>query len=63
MSRAIQITMKVLNDPEDRGDWVGDEDIQSIYMYQYYDDDPLDEELKQEMTEIADAVEKILGAY
>lgn len=63
MSRAIQITMKVLNDPEDRGDWVGDEDIQSIYMYQYYDDNPLDEELKEEMTEIADAIEKILGAY
>lgn len=63
MSRLIQITLKVLNDPEDRGEWDADEDIAPIYIYQNYDDNPLDEELTEEMKEIADAIEKLLGAY
>ena len=63
MSRLIQITLKVLNDPSERGEWESDEDIAPICLYQHYDDNPLDECLKAEMSEIADAFEKILGAY
>jgi hypothetical protein len=55
MSRVVQVTLKVLNDPGDKG-----EEAQSVYCS--YEDTTQDWELTQEINELAEAIDKLMGA-
>ena len=62
MSRVIQVTLKVLNDPGDKGEYETDPDIGSRSIYCSYEDTTQDWELRQERDELAEAIDKLMEA-
>jgi hypothetical protein len=62
MSRVIQVQIKVLNDPGDKGEFELDTDIEIACVYCSYEDTTQDWELQQEVNELAETIDKIMGA-
>ena len=62
MSRVIQVQIKVLNDPGDKGEFEVDEDIEQANVYCSFEDTAQDWELQQEVNELAEAIDRIMGA-
>ena len=62
MSRIIQVSICVLNDPGDKGEPTQDEDIEVVHIYQSHEDTAQDWEMKDEISELADTFDRIMGA-
>jgi hypothetical protein len=62
MSRVVQVTLKVLNDPGDKGEFEEDQDIEAQSVYCSYEDTTQDWELTQEINELTEAIDKLMGA-
>jgi hypothetical protein len=62
MSRVIRVQIKVLNDPGDKGEFEVDQDIVGTNVYRSFEDTAQDWELQQEVNELADAIDRIMGA-
>lgn len=62
MSRVIQVQLKVLNDPGDKGEFTVDEDIEEQNVYCSFEDTTQDWELQEEINELAEAIDRLMGA-
>jgi transcription elongation factor Elf1 len=51
-----------LNDPGDKGEFEVDQDIEEANVYSSFEDTAQDWELQQEVNELADAIDRIMGA-